>query len=309
MQTQLFPEEIFDQEPPLGSLVAEAERAGARIRRRRAVASTAGVAALVIGVIASIAVVAHGSGSCAPSSPAASRPVHVVAPLSTTLPLPGGGLALPLPTPVAPTAKPLHDPIAITRQSFAQLLIDLLPPAAAVDPTATVASLTDANVASATVLATLRGSGKAGSGGLTGLVSAGGSVDVSMTHAGGPPIACEKADSRTGTNLACQVFTLASGVTVVESVDAPVMPQADVATLGYRYIDTVTVRHADGVTVTIEAANYGFHQSRETPSTAAPALTLDQLATAALDSRWAWTADHAFVSSAARLHLNGAPVG
>jgi hypothetical protein len=61
--------------------------------------------------------------------------------------------------------------------------------------------------------------------------------------------------------------------------------------------------------VIVEATNYGADQSKTIPASAEPSLTLAQLAAAATDPRWGWTADRSFVTAAKTLTLAGAPVG
>lgn len=290
----VFVDDIFTDEPPIGSIVADSTQRGLALRRRRRyqaiTAGLAGVAVIAIGIPLAVGGLtgSHAGGPSTAAATATRDPLAVPTTQSTEQPPPPPpGFSLPLPTPSVPAQHLTGDQVPVTAKSVVQLLIDVLPPSI----TKTSHYLGNANEGAGVAMAALRTDGPTGSG----------SVQVVMTGPGAPALSCAEEQFHSSNGLvpsvACQIFPLSDGVSVIESVTGAQLNG------GWSYFYTVGVRRADGSIVKLSVANYDVTTGlKELPSAQLP-LTMDQTLAAATDARWALTADRSFVEGAAHIKI------
>lgn len=292
----VFVDDIFTDEPPIGSIVAGSTQRGLALRRRRRfrgfAGGLAGVAVIAVGIPLAVGGLTGSHSGGPPTSTPDAAATRSPLPLPTTQsteqpPPPPPGFSLPLPTPTVPAQHLTGDQVPVTAKSVVQLLIDVLPPSI----TKTSHYLGNANEGGAGVaMAALRTGGPTGTG----------SVQVIMTRPGSPALSCadEQFHGSNGLipSVACQIFHLSGGVSVIESVNGAQFN-------GWCYFYTVGVRRADGSIVKVAVANYDVTAGlKQTPSAQLP-LTMDQTLAAAADPRWALTADRSFVEAAAHIKI------
>jgi hypothetical protein len=282
-----------EHEPPTAAIVGNSLAAGRRQRRRRRVLGAAGGLAVLGAVAVGVPALAGSVGQPSQDGPALVLPQASGSSPGSASPR-ASASPVPIPawwhfvTPAVPAQQLTGDLVPVTAQSAELLLLDELPASATPSVSSQTATTDDAGLVAGQVDVTSpRGSG---------------TVLVSMSAPGAAKVGgCGSPGSGSGpADVVCRDFSLPGDVTVQESLlGMGPSPAGGVD----RYLVSVTVQRANGLWVTIEAANYPFDTATESGRSPGVPLSVARIVKAAADPRWARQMPRSFVAQAAGVQL------